>query len=1006
MSFFTELLNELNLERHDGRALWKYNLSEVQINRLSNELKFDQPSVVDPRDVILYYAHWWKSQYDGGAPSKKEVFESLRGKSRYNLDEENFYKIARKGAQVLGVKWIKKQNILYFRTLLLQGGLPIKHMAANHGAYLNFLFSVLEVQPETIDDFMFQPQIINLLPKSSQNDIIYESCFEIVKSILNEDETYDDLFKSDDVLSEITRKLKIRKQSLIPRVRHSKPKNYWLLTINEDTPVIILRIGFADSYNPDSLSNILGFEAAGQEYQFFVNDKLICVFLKMLNGNFKTDWFSTQDERWDGDSNLPYAYVIENGEKKDVKDFIQTIPNFYEPGLWAKHTETEWRLVKGSGTSEKEAAILFPATWKTDLQSVEIRIHEFDLLWAVFEGEARVTFEEEHRVYRSTVKSFDWTIVSQKPYWMLKSSMPVVQKMPQIMVYDENNNALSKDRYKVWIKRRQQDENWQSYSVVDKLPLGCIDIKLERDGLVAHDTFFNLGNIRVDYIQKSIDKAEIEIKNKHSLEFKLDESSILEIESDADSYSLKVKTEFSKIPTGIKGSVGFQSKKKLHFDLVSPFEGMAIVDKDGSLVGTDEQLSLSNLYGHRILSTPNKESLIRLRNKIKTDVTIINEISEPSFPLISLKDEILRLYYLGDVMDYRNKVSIELVEGRDSKFFDVSLFTHTLNVDDQYSNSFKFYYSDANLDLFAIHLNCKAEEIDLIPLHKEDGHFEIPNTEITSQFIVISPPQEGNQLMPRFVNKDESYNGIDKIERIEGYHSQLAEESFEHQIWKQLLSYFNICVENEIPFSSIDQIIAISKSSQVAAKAFFYLGVNQVDSAEFIQKYIPEMERHLGFCFHWIKKEDWGIAINEVCKVYGDQFFSDISQLSLLYFWENNLSELLQFMHGKTAGSDRIYNSDIRELRKVLGETVLSELPYSSPRITNNYCIHIDDNKQVRLLIQAPIAVAESILDVQQEYPIWGGDEFRDNIRRNIQYSQYLNPNFYKKVLLHVLKNN
>jgi hypothetical protein len=1005
MSFFRSFLETEGLEKHDGRPLWKYKLTEEQIHRLTQELIFDQPSIIDPRDVTLYYANWWKSHYNGGIPSKQVVFESLGGNSRFNLDDETFYTVARQGAQMLGLKWIKKQNTLYFRTLLLQGGLPIKHIAANHGAYQNFLLAVLEEQPETIDDFIFQPQIINLLPKSSQNDIIYESCFEIVKSILNKENLYDDLLTSNEELTEITRQLKIRKQSLVPRERLSKPQNYWLLKIQNDEPSLVLKIGFADTYNFDSLTNILGFEATGNDYQFYMNDRLICVFRKMLNGHFKTDWHSQQDERWDGQNSLPYAYVIENGKKVEVKDFIQIIPNLHEPSLWTKHSEIEWRLIKGSGTPNKEVAILYPTGWNTTLQSETITIYEKVLSWAVFEGEALITSEGESRRYLSEVNSIDWTIISQKPNWMLKSSMPVVKGSPRIIVYDENNRALTKGKYQIWVKSQKHHGVWEDLSTIGNLPLGCIDIKIEKEGLITYDSFFNIGNLQLEYLHSSIDNAEIEIRNIGSFVIKLDESPIMTINENTTGYSLKVRTEFSKIPTGIQGSVGYPSKKKLYFELVSPFEGMEMVDKEGQIIGVSENLSLSNLYGIRILSTPNQGLEIRLMNSLKHNVRITKEITVASFPLISLREEILRLYYLGDAMNYKNKVSIELKEGRYSKKFEVSLFTHTLNVENQNSNSLTLYNSDSDLDLFAIPLNCRAEDINLIPLLKQEGVYEIPNTEITNQFIVISSLQGGDQLMPRFVNTDENYCGIDKNERIEGFHSQLLTESFDHQIWKQLHSYFNICIENQIPFSSIDQIIAVSRSSEVVAKAFFFLGVNQYDTDEYIQKYVFELERDLGFSFHWVKTHDWGVAMNEICQKYELEFDKPISHWLAPYLQENNLSELLHFMNNSLKEVSGVYNYDISSLREALGAKVLSELPNSSPRIIDNYNIPIDEHIKVRLLIQAPIAVAESITDRQREYPIWGGGDNRDKIRRNIQYSQYLNPEFYKKVLLHALKN-
>ena len=184
MNFFPILLTKNKLNQHNGLPLWKYNLNKEELNDLKNTLQFASEFNIDPRDVALYYAHWWQKEYNGGIPSKKEVFTSLEGNIRYFFDEQKFYKIAKQGADMLGVKWIKKQNTLYFKTLLLQGGLPLKHISENQGKYKDFLEAVLEEQPETIEDFIFKLHITDLLPKSSQNDIIYENCLEIVKSIL------------------------------------------------------------------------------------------------------------------------------------------------------------------------------------------------------------------------------------------------------------------------------------------------------------------------------------------------------------------------------------------------------------------------------------------------------------------------------------------------------------------------------------------------------------------------------------------------------------------------------------------------------------------------------------------------------------------------------------------------------------------------------------------------------------------------------------------------------
>lgn len=1006
MSFFSSLLNKRNLVKHDGRPLWKYLLSEEELNELRKTLQFAKPLTIDPRDVSLYYTQWWKRNYDGGIPSKYEVFHSVGGNSRFDFTEDKFYKLARKGAQMLGVKWIKKQNTLYFKTLLLQGGLPLKHISENQGKYKAFLEAVLEEQPETIEDFIFKTHIIDLLPKSSQNDIVYENCLEIVKSILNNDGEYDKLLESEESLKEISSALKIKRASLTKRIKQSKPKNYWLLSFKNNECKINLRLGLANTYTKDTLSDILGFDALEREYQFFMDDILVCVFRKMNNSHFKTDWYNQENKEWDVSSGLPHTYVISNDLKTELPDFIQTIPNLEEPSLWSRFNDKEWRLIKGSSASNKEAAVLFPTQWKCDLPSLEILLYTKRLSWMPFEGEIEIQSEEEERIYLSGVDSFDWIIQSKKPNWMLKSNLPVVQGIPKILVFDEEGYDIQRNRFKVYTRKHNSKDVWEDISGLKPISTGCFDLRIEKDNLIAQDVFFNIGSLQARYSNQSIHSALIEFKNLDYFECKLNESTLVQIEEDNNRYTLKVNTEHSKIPTIVKGSLGRPGEKKLFFDLLSPFQGMAITDKDGQIIDENQPLSLANLYGMRILSTPNNETLLKIKNSLKSDVKITKEIKESTHPVISFKDEIVRLFYLADAMYYKNTVCLELSEGRNKKTYKIAGFSHTLDIDNQLQNKVSLFDSFDNLELFAIPVNCAADEIEIIPLLRNDESYTIPSTEISNQFIIISSKKEGKQLMPRYVNTGDLFLGIDKNERIDNYHKELSVTNFNDDIWKQLLIYFNICVQYDLPFSTFDQLRAISKSSEVASRAFFFLGVNQNDSTDYIYKFIPEMEKDLGFCFHWIVKTDWENAITEINEPDDYKYHSHIAELISSYMGEQGLQELFKHISGSPIESETISQRNIIDLRSQLGTRVMDELPHNSPKINGNYNIQIEAHNQVRLLLQAPIAVAESISDTQKDYPLWAGDEKREIIRRNIQYSQYLKPDFYNKTILHALKRS
>jgi hypothetical protein len=1015
MNFFPTLLKKRNLNKHDGRPLWKYLLNTEELNDLKKTLQCTSRYNLDPRDVSLYYAQWWKRNYNGGIPSKQEVFESLEGNVRVFFNENEFYQKARKGAQLLGVKWIKKQNTLYFKTLLLQGGLPLKHISENQSTYKAFLEAVLEEQPETIEDFIFKTYITNLLPKSSQNDVIYENCFEIVKSILNEDGQYDQLLESEESLKEIASSLKIKRASLKRKVRQSKPKNYWLLSFKNNECKINLRLGLANKYTKEALSDILGFEAIDRTYQFFMEDNLICIFRKMANGQFKTDWYNQENKEWDTTVGLPYTYVMDNNQKVEVKDFIQLTPNIEEPTLWSKFNDNEWRLIKGNTAASKEAAVLFPSNWHADSLASQVTLFSKKMDWLPFEGEIVIkSIEGGKRSYLSGVNSFDWIIESKKPKWMLKSNLPVVQGIPKVFVYDEDGYDINKNKFKVYTRRHNSKDDWENIFDLNFIRIGCYDLKIMKDELVTYDVYYNIGRLKAEYSNQSIFSAKIKFINPDGFDCELYDSELIDIDREYDDFNLTINTGTTKIPKLVQGALGYTSNRKLLFAIVSPFQGMEITDKDGQIIQSDQQISLANLYGMRLLSTPNKETLLRIRNSLKRDVVITKVIKEGTQqPLISFKDEIMRLFYLDDAMDNSNKVNLELSQGNEKRIFKIAGFSHTLDITNQLEREVSLFPSNNNLELFAVPLNCSSDHIDVIPLMENESSYSIPQTDISDQFIIISSKNEEYKLMPRFVNTIEFNPETDieatdievnvKTERIDKYHAELSTTNFKDDIWKQVLAYFNICVQYDIPFSTFDQLRAISRSSEVASRAFLFLGYNQHDPIEFIQKAIPELEKDLGFCFHWIAKINWENAIMEINEPDNFKYLQNISKLISSYFLDNDLNDLFKYINGSEIESEFITQRYIIDVRAKLGERVLKELPYNSPRICNNYNIQIEEHKRVRLLLQAPIAVAESITNVQQKDTIWGGDEKREVIRRNIQYSQYLTPNFYNKMILHVL---
>jgi hypothetical protein len=892
---------------------------------------------------------------------------------------------------------------LYFRTLLLQGGLPLNHISKNKSNYKNFLLAVLEEQPEKIEDFIFQTQITNLLPSSSRNDVIYENCFEIVQSILNDENYYEQLFSSNESIKEITDALKVKKKTLEKKVRFLKPQNYWLYYTKKNR--ISLRLGFADKYSIESLSQVLGFQVSEKTYQFYLNDELICEFRKMLNGGYKTDWHNQFKQDWTEETQHPSAYVIVDNKKFEVKDFIQITPSLEKPTLWSQFSEDIWRLIKGNGVPSEKALLMFPDNWRSENEITSLKLYDRTINFLNFEGVVQLFNEVngEKRLYKTNVNSFDWTVISQTPDWVAKSNMPIVRSKPNILVYDEKNELIPANNFKIYAKNQFPFQEWQLLSEMNNFPIGCNDLKIEKDDVVAYDTCFNIGNLNIVFSNQTINYAILTVQNNH-FTFNLEETPLLSIISQDNSYSINLNQKFFKIPNSLKASLKIGTQKSLIFELDSPFKGVELLDNEGKIICENKNITFKNLYGLRVLTPNNSNAMIRMQNELRNEVAILKESKINSQPLISFKDELLRLYYLVDAMDYRNRVKIVLSSGNQTKTYYVSGFTHTLDVTKQFERNVKLYESDDKLELFAVPLNCISGEINLIPLDYQDNEYIIPNCEFCNQFIIFSSKDSKTQLMPRFVNVDANYIGVEKNERIESYYQELEKSDFQSNIWKELLAYFNICVNHNLPFSTFDQIRAVSRNSKIAARAFFFLGINQFDIDEYIQKAIPEMEKDLGICFHWIGKDNWQESLNENCGFFGNENFTKIFEISTKYFQNNGLEKIPPYFGNNIINITPVLNPEIIEVRARLGAEVLNQIPRMIPNINSYYNIPIDGHQKVFLLINSPIAVAESILNISVDLPIWGGNDFREKIRRNIQYAQYIDSDFYNHIILYVLK--
>jgi hypothetical protein len=1019
MSFFNKYRELGKLNQEKGNAIWKYGFTKEDFLILKAELQESNSSTLDSRDAYIYYATWWTFEYSGGSPSKKSIYESIGGGLIKGLEDNAFYRFAKIGAKRLGISWISKQNTLYFRTLLLQGGLPLKHMSDNKGHYLSFLTAVLEIQPDCIEDFAFDQSIIQHLPNSSRNEIIYENCLQLVQAILKGDSLFDSFMgDNDNPLKQIYQKLKDQSKKLTPKTRNVKPKIYWTLSRNESTNFfdIQLRLYLPDILSFENLSDILGIECNESEYQFFLNDELVCFFRKTNSGKYRTDWYSQSNYHWDGTTNLLDTYVICNGDKVVVNDFIQYTPTLDKPTLWVLFSTDEYRLIKGRATSHENAIILHPDTWHASQEiSKTIVIYGNSIHLTEFEGEISIVKDELEVNFISGVSSFDWSIRSEYPAWLIKSNIPIVKSMPYVTVFDEHDKKIDPKLYSIQIQRNDNSKLWEPLNQHKIISPGPYTLQITYNDIIATAKFFNIGNLELEYQLRNIDNGSIIIKNSN-LKFTVCDSTEYEYENSGNLFSFK-RTQDS-IPKNIQIGLSEQGNKNgVNLIVESPLKGFGIFNNKGQLIKTNLVLQMNDLHGFRIISNQKDGFNVIISNITNQNVKIIKKINAQSLPLISIKEDLHRLFYLADAMDIKNNLRLTINTGRvDQIHYNVSAYPYQLNIDNRTDNyvTTESVETDA-ITLGAIPLNTKPEFIDVIELENKNDTYLLPTFQHSQEFIIISTGNHCGKLMPRFVSSNPSYSNTEKKEdRILRYHTEFQKLEIGTDLWLELGIYFNKCSNQNLPYSTFDQIRAIGGSSIVAAVSFLWL-ITQKSSVEdsyFIEKSIPQLEQELGFNFHWITATDWEKAFEKIENYFLE--LGNLKQIDIIMehiigivkmkFEYDQLQELYNYLNTKKMSiTNRVGNSEIIYLRSQLGARILNELPRETPTTTHNYDVPIETHIQVSLLLRTPIAVSESIAGKQASLNFWASSPQANKIRRNMQYAQFLNFTFYKALLYQTL---
>jgi len=1013
MSFFNFLLTKKNIDLNSLRNIRELRLTDEEFNQLCASIKEKNKLFsLDPRDATLYYAFWWQKQYNGGKPSKEGIFASLE-MPYSNFDCQDFYKHAKKGAVQLGVKWIKKQSTLFFRTLLIQGGLPVRHITSNYNSYYRFLSRILEMNPESIEDFIYDPDITKILPPSSRNEVIYESCLEIVKAIWNDDPSFSGIFEQEESLSQIFTNLRTKKRRIGNVARKNIIKSYWLLNTNADKYSISLSLKIPNVIDKETFLGLfpdLDQNQLSKRYSFFINENLICDFVENIGGNFNSYWH-TSTILWDTSEVFPEAYLTDNTGKKFVNaTIINTVPSMSYPMLWGNIAQDEWALEKSNCTKADRGLVLFNDNYSTnDFKLANINSIDFKL--AFFEEEIVLKSVGEDLVFKTSQPIMDFSLFCSKPDWLMKSNISVTRGDLKVYVFDENGNSGLPDK----IEFRKPGKDWSVFTNI--LPIGLVELKITKNNISELTHIYNIGMLDLTVLDSNYNAAEL-VFNNLNFNISINESSLYHCSvSQNRRISLELQNN-RNYPKSIKASIKLiGDRRALLTEISSPFKGLELLDKEGAVVTDKSNLLLNNLLGLRILNNKDSKIFIRMFNKNHNEIKIIRECHAGSVPVNSFLDDFKKLFMLTDALIPDSSVQFQFCsESINSSFRTVKEFSIK-----RYGNAIGSTFIDEKChislttpsqnSLFAIPLDCPVNKVNLIPLTQTSENefvFDNPTSETNNYILFSSMDNENERTVPLFISTDidnVETDDDDRLKRVEMYKNLLLTENCTGENWMKFITYFFICKTHDLPYSTFDILKTVAVSPEIAAKSFFVLRKYNQDD-EFLYRTFVDFENDLGFCFYWISKITWRNALEwaDFCK----DLIEDLGNFLSNNEPSDNFIKLpmFHFMDLKIQSLNFAVGSQIQNLRMALGERILNEIPVECPKVNDvnkNILRVTTDNARVKILLKTPVAVAQSIL--HKETDIWNNTHLGDTVRRNMKYAYELNPEWFSRALLYSLNH-
>lgn len=1029
--------------------IWKMNITSEEQTALAETLHsaYMCGDLSDyGKEAALYYAVWWQRTYSGGNPSKEMIAESADIPSE---GSDALYKSARLAMRAWGFKPIHDTRYHFFRSLLLQGGLPINHVVNNKGNFNNysvFLKSLVKDMSSLNTDFTADivPKLscVSYLPKSFCNSSIYEISIQIAHAIIEDREDllpYDSSKKGE--LKELTSSLQ-RTAKQAKKERSRKPLSFtWELIIDNGILSLYYYLNNIANVGSDMVQGLNPRECFS--FDVFISTQYVATYKRVSleddeyghsHGVYHRMSFEQHHFKWNGESYIELKLIPNNGENLFISALNCYPPDFSTPQQFQRINDC---YIQQHGRQSEDNIVIATREWnKSNIIPEYLSFNGIDLLYYRFKDciniANRLTGEcvDFNNTYTKYSVEFGGVYIS----WLESSNYKLLSRIPDIEVFDENNQRVDRKLYSVSY-RKVGDYEWCRLSKgTVSLPFGLVEFKIKfPDNHEKMERFYYVGNMAFFSSNETVNTAVIEFFSSNGEAVAQNVNGIETSNIGHNQWKIE-KTEGVIVSPTISFQILHRGDPALHIELPTPFKGITLVDSFNKEVKDGDIISADNLYSYRIISHGITKPEIRIsyvnNSGEEERVAITGTINDGITPLSNFEEPIQRIYdlYVNDYTEEKNFVSLFVNgmsvkirryayiptisnDGKNIEIFDV-------NSQDE-DNSVKY---KGQIKAVSSNIDQHVEDVDTMSLHQTDDHtFSFPEGFAGTECIVFSDKFDEKKVIPLLTASNVGTNYFDNIKNL-WHSSEWGEKLDEEQIdngnhWQMAIRYFEVASEYKLPFMAFPCINEIVKEPVRLAKFIFSMFLN--GKQELFVSEVNRLEQDCAIGIHWIRSEEWQEAFASMFSIYSQvpaiinmllskltDFLRDILNSTLD---SDHTGVVLSYIMGQNIGdAPKLSIPEMLELRsRSVGKTYGNEdLPRLEIKLHGSY--YPERSKRGMTfyqltMIKSPIRVVEHLRGIGPD--IWHDNSDENmSIRRVINFYRTYFTTVYSQLLERMLK--